>query len=94
MANMATSLQQLQRHRVLLPYALNPARCSENQKPWQYGAIMKVGKVACKMSMSTSSFDKCTYLQVVIIKILREAKSKDKYLTTEPRIKIDVTDSK
>ena len=79
MANMATSLQQLQRHRVLLPYALNPARCSENQKPWQYGALMKVGKVACKMSMSTSSLDKCTYLQVVIIKMLREANLTDTY---------------
>ena len=58
----ATLPQQLRRNRVLLPCAWNPKTWSENAKN-AFKCREKIGKGACKMSMSTSSLDKCTYLQ-------------------------------
>jgi hypothetical protein len=57
--------------------------------------LIKAVKFACKMSMSTSSLDKCTYLEEDLTQhIETAANATTKYLTTEPRMNIEVTDSK
>ena len=94
--NVVTWLQQLRRHRDQLPYVLNPIRCGKSKKAQVLMQCnqdrdsclqnVDVDVILGQMHVSASG-----YYQ---IPEKLQQKQQKKYRTTEPRMNIDVTESK